>query len=132
MIEKNCFAAERFRPAFNAPALLPKVRLDFDSQDAKEQFITPEGRLGKCVFVSTTTKNLTVARGARSPVHEVAGMAGVGKTTALIGLDHDSDSKALAQSTLSCSQMRCIVECQYWMPRSVLAWTLYTKLMTGS
>lgn len=40
---------------------------------------------------------MTVARGAaptKSPIHGVLGMAGVGKTTALIGLRNDSKIRA--------------------------------------
>lgn len=91
LIEKNRLPAERFRPAFNAPALLPNIRLDFDCKDGKGQVSTPEGKLRQSVYVSTNTKNVTVARGAMSPVHGVSGMAGVGKTTALIGLGHDTE-----------------------------------------
>lgn len=81
-------SVERFRPAFNAPALLPKIRLDFDSKDSNGRFFTPEGKLRHSVFVSTNT-NVTVARGSQSPIHGVSGMAGVGKTIALNGLGHN-------------------------------------------
>lgn len=35
-----------------------------------------------------------MARGASSSVHGVSGMAGVGKTTALIGIGHDPKTQA--------------------------------------
>lgn len=50
MIERNRFAAESFRSAFNAPALLPNIRLDFDSKDGNEHFSTPEEKLRHPVF----------------------------------------------------------------------------------
>lgn len=90
-IEKNRFPVENFRRAFNAPALLPKIRLNFDSEDELGRFSTPEGKLRNSVFVSTSTKNVTVARGAQSAVHGVSGMADVGKTIALVGLGHDPE-----------------------------------------
>lgn len=94
MTEKNRNAVEIFRPAFNVPALLPNIRLDFDSKDEKGQVSTPEGKLRHCIFVSRNTKNVIVARGTKHPVHGVSGMAGVGKTTALIGLRHDPKLRA--------------------------------------
>lgn len=75
MMENNNLAVESYRSALNAPA----IRLDFESEDEKGHSSTPEGKPRHCVFVSTTAKNVTVARRAKSPIHGTSGMAGVGK-----------------------------------------------------
>lgn len=94
IVEQNSSPAESFRPAFNASAVVGKVRLDYESMDEGGKFSIPEAKLRNCAFASTDTKNVTVARGKASCVHGVSGMAGVGKTTALIGLGHDQKIKA--------------------------------------
>lgn len=100
IIEEHVSPKERYTPAFNAPMLTGEVHLDFESKDAHGQFTAPEADLKSSVLISTSPSNVTVARGASGarraslPVHGVSGMAGVGKTTALIGLGHDDDIKA--------------------------------------
>lgn len=94
MIEQHVSPADCFRPGFIAPALLGNVRLDFEPKDEEVPFSAPEGELRHCVFVSTDRHDVTAARGVSSSVHGVSGMAGVGKTTALIGLGHDPEVKA--------------------------------------
>lgn len=89
LIERNRFAVQHFRPAFNAPALFRNVRLDFNSMDENGEFATPEGRLRHCVFRSTPTLDVSLTSNAPSPMLGVSGMAGAGKTTALIELGHD-------------------------------------------
>lgn len=89
-IEEHCSPHEIFRPAFNAPMLPGKVHLDFETKDA------PEASFKSQVIISTSPRHVTVARGASTtgvqfPLHGVSGMAGVGKTIALIGLGHDDD-----------------------------------------
>lgn len=84
---------EAYRPAFNAPVLHVQVRLDFSSRDADGTFAAPEGALKCLVAKSTSSSDVTAASGARSSVHAVSGMAGVGKTIALVGLGHDVDLK---------------------------------------
>lgn len=80
--------------------MLPgKVHLDFKSRDAEGKFVAPEGDLKSSVFISTRPRPVTVARGsatrvgAQLPVHGVSGMSGVGKTTVLIGIEHEEDIK---------------------------------------
>lgn len=96
-IQEHVMPSEKFRPAFNAPLLAGNIHLDFESKDANGNYFAPEGSLKSCVFISTGPRHVTVARGARlksgrhNPVHGVSGMAGVGKTVALIGLGHDED-----------------------------------------
>lgn len=87
-------AGKHFHSVFNSPVLPPEIHLDFDSMDENGQFLTPEGKLRHCVFLSMATNIVTVARGAKSPTHPVSCMGGVGKTTALIGLGHDSEIRA--------------------------------------
>lgn len=73
MMENNNLAVESYRSAFNAPT----IRLDFESEDEKGHSSTPEGKPRHFIFISTTAKNVTVARGAKSPIHGTSGMAGV-------------------------------------------------------
>lgn len=89
-VEGSRSTVEKFCPAFNAPPLLGAMCFDFESRDALGQFSAPEGSLRSLVLHSTNPNNVTVARGAISPVHGVSGMSGVGKSTALVGLAHDS------------------------------------------
>lgn len=98
LIEEVLRSQERFHPAFKVPMLPGKVYLDFESKDAGGKFNAPEADLKSFVLISTSSKVVTVARGASTathlPVHGVSGMAGVGKTIALIGLGHDDDIKS--------------------------------------
>lgn len=99
-IEERLSPPEEFRPAFNVPILPGSVRLDFKSKDADGYLSAPEASLRSLLFISKSSKHVTVARGAPhagtvpNPAHGVSGMAGVGKTTALIGLGHDADIQA--------------------------------------
>lgn len=90
MIQDLQCPSELFRPTFNAPILSGSVRLDFESEDMHGSSSSPEGQLKSLIFLSTsaTTTTVTVARGASFPLHAVSGMAGVGKTMALIGVGH--------------------------------------------
>lgn len=69
-VEEHVFPFEKYRPAFNAPALPGKVHLDFQSKDADGGFAAPEADLKSSVFLSTSPRPVTVARGA--PVAERA------------------------------------------------------------
>lgn len=99
-LEKESSSNEKFHPAFNAPVLHGNIHLDYKSRDAEGNLFTPEATLKSTVFVGTDSGRITVARGASRPqgtlppVHGASGMAGVGKTTALIGLGHDEDVQA--------------------------------------
>lgn len=89
MIENYRLPVDIFLPVFNAPALLPKIRLDFDAMDeGSGQYSTPEGKLRHCVYAGMSSRNVT------SPIQAVSGVGGVGKTTALIGLGHDPKIRA--------------------------------------
>lgn len=89
MFEDNHIPVETFHHGFNAPPLSGKARFDFESHDGHGYFFAPEGTLRSLVLNSTSPSQVTVARGAPFSVHGVSGMAGVGKTTALVGLAHD-------------------------------------------
>lgn len=99
IIEEHVSPNERFRPAFNAPVLTGTIHLDFESKDADGNFTAPEADLKSSVFISTSPRTVTVARGAsraaraQLPVHGVSVLAEVGKTTALIGLGQEDDIK---------------------------------------
>lgn len=80
-----------FRPAFNAPVLPVQVRLNFGSKDSDGSFSSPEQVLKHLVSESATSNDVVAASGVPSAMHAVSGMAGVGKTTALIGISHDAD-----------------------------------------
>lgn len=69
------------------------MRLDFSSADVDGKYSAPEGRLKHRVAVSVTSAHVTAASGAPSPMHAVPGMAGVGKTIALVALGHDASLK---------------------------------------
>lgn len=89
---------EEFLPAYNAPMLPGEAQLDFESMDAGGIFSALEASLKSLVDISTTSKHVaTAARGKSGAiprrVHGVSGMAGAGKTIALIGLLHDVDIK---------------------------------------
>lgn len=94
ILQQHRSPVESFRSAFNTPAALRKARLDFELKDSEGRFATAEGQFRQFVLDSTDTKNGTVARGALCLVHGISGMAGGGKTTALIGRGHDSEVRA--------------------------------------
>lgn len=89
----------------SVPPLPDNLHLDFDSRDAEGNFCAPEGTLRSELLSSTASQRVIVARGAASRmgnrtevigsavrssfVSGATGMAGVGKTTALIALGHD-------------------------------------------
>lgn len=85
--------SEAFRSGSNEPLLSSEFRFDFESKNTCGKFSAPEGTLTFLVFSSTNSTDVTVARGAPSPIHGISGMAGVGKTIALIGLAHDQKIK---------------------------------------
>lgn len=99
VVEEHVSPSERYCPGFNAPALPGKVHLDFKSRDTNGSFVAPKADPKSLVFISTSPRHVTVARGSSTcsgaylPVHDVSGMTGVGKTTALIGLGHDDEIK---------------------------------------
>lgn len=82
---------ETYRPASNVPPLPENLYLEFNSLDEEGKFCAPDGELRSTVLSSTTSNHVIVAHGAAtSPVvHGATGMAGVGKTMALIALGHD-------------------------------------------
>lgn len=67
--------------------------LEFDSRDEDGKLCAPEGHLKSTELASATSNSVIAARGAERPeiIHGASGMAGVGKTTALIALGHDQD-----------------------------------------
>lgn len=87
------FAAlhETYRSGSNVPAVLENLHLEFDTQDEDGQFCALEGELRSALLSRTTSHRVVVARGAArcAIVHGATGMAGVGKTTALVALGHD-------------------------------------------
>lgn len=93
-IDELLSPSEVFRLAFHAPLISEKLQFDFESKDTHGLLSAPEGALRSLVFASTSSSHVCTARGASSAVHGVTGMAGVGKTTALIGLAHDLEIRA--------------------------------------
>lgn len=77
--------------------MLPgEAQLDFESKDTGGNFSAPEASLKSLVFINATSNHAAMATGVRRlgaerRVHGVSGMAGAGKTMALIGLGHDED-----------------------------------------
>lgn len=67
--------------------------------DVDGKFVAPEATLKSLVLISTSSRPVTVARGASSAtgaqlaVHGVSGLAGVGKTVGLNAPGHDVDIK---------------------------------------
>ncbi len=78
-----------FLPSTNTPALTDAVKLDFDAKDLEGNRCTPEGILKQHVLSSESSRNVTAAAGVM--VYGVVGMAGVGKTVALVGLASDRE-----------------------------------------
>lgn len=89
-------AAEHYHAAHVVPPLPDNVHVEFDSQDKTGQYRAPEGDLKATLLKSTSSNSVIAARGAATSavVHGASGMAGVGKTTALIALGHDKDVRS--------------------------------------
>ena len=79
---------DEFQPQFLVPAMLPNIVLDFCTRDEFNEPITMEGKLRHTLMSLDTNQTdpvaVAVALGA-------AGMGGVGKTTALLGLAWEKD-----------------------------------------
>ncbi len=84
-------AVDKFCPWTNSPALTDTVKLHFDAKDAEGAPITPEGILKQRVLSSDSSNTVSAAAGVMKSACGVVGMAGVGKTVALLGLAHDTD-----------------------------------------
>ncbi len=84
-------AKEEYIPIDYTPAVSFAVHLDFATKDAQGNFVTPEGVLKHEVLSSASSAK--VVAGALK-TYAVVGMAGVGKTIALLGLALDGDIRA--------------------------------------
>lgn len=84
-------AAEVYCAGSNVPPLPDNLHVEFDTRDEEGNFCAPEGKLGSTLLSSTAARHVIVARGGARPatLHGASGMAGAGKTTALIALGHD-------------------------------------------
>ncbi len=76
-----------FLPSTNTPALTDAVKLDFDAKDLEGNLCTPEGILKQHVLSRKSSGTVTAAAGVMA--YGEVGMAGVGKTVALLGLASD-------------------------------------------
>lgn len=65
--------------------------MDFSPSGRDGRIPAPEGTLKSLVLNSIVSNHVTVSRKAAFPVHGISGMAGVGKSTALVALGHDAD-----------------------------------------
>ncbi len=84
-------AIDMFRAGASAPALTDTFELDFDSKDASGNPMTPDGILKLAVLSIDSSSTVTLATRVMKSVCCIVGMAGVGKTVALVGLAHDRD-----------------------------------------
>lgn len=96
---------EPYRAAHFVPVLPDKAYIQFDSRDENGMYCAPEGDLKSALLKSTTMHSVIAASGAATSVvivHGASGMAGVGKTTALIALGHDRHVRNIFKDGVLC------------------------------
>lgn len=89
--EASASTVESYRLGSYVLPMLHNLHLEFDARDEDGRFSAPEGELRSALLSSASSRPIIAARGAAgsATVHGASGMAGVGKTTALIALGHD-------------------------------------------
>ena len=79
---------DEFKPQFLVPAMLPGIVLDFTSRDEVGEPVTMEGKLKETLLCLDDLHHDNTAIGVAIGA---AGMGGVGKTSAMIGLGWEPD-----------------------------------------
>lgn len=100
-MDRISLSTEEYCAESNVPPPEHDLCIDFANQDERGNYCTPEGELRSAVLSSTTPSSVVTAHGApdeeayTSRVHGVSGMAGVGKTIALIEIGRDEAVRSL-------------------------------------
>lgn len=82
---------QRFKSGFNAPPLSGKVLLNLEAPDEEGGCPTPERALKSLILDSIRADDVVSPTAGPFTLHGVSGMAGTGKTTALMAMAHDAE-----------------------------------------